>query len=81
MTRRDAMQIILKEDLRNYNLNEERSNKENEVTIKEYNDKWIVYATDERASKIAGSEVVFEVESDAWFNFIKRLRTLKIFRE
>lgn len=81
MTRRDAMQIILKEDLRNYNLNEERSNKENEVTIKEYNDKWIVYATDERASKIAGSEVVFEVESDAWDNFIKRLRTLKIFRE
>lgn len=55
----------MKEDLRNYNLNEERSNKENEVTIKECNDKWIVYATDERASKIAGSEVVFEVENDA----------------
>lgn len=81
MTRSEAMQIILKEDLRNYNINEERSNEENEVTIKKCNDKWIVYTTDERASKITGSEVIFEVEDDAWDNFIKRLRTQKIFRE
>ncbi len=37
---------------------------------------WAVCATDERASKITGSEKTFNNESDALDNFIKRLRAL-----
>ena len=74
MTIKDVIDIIQKEGLTNYNLNEARYNREDEVSIKKENDNWSVYVTDERASKIAGSEFIFISEEDACNNFVKRLR-------
>lgn len=81
MTREQVISIIEKEQLRNFNMDEERYNKENEVSICRENGFWKVYATDERASPIIGSEIVFDNESDAWENFLKRLRADKILNE
>lgn len=78
MTREEAIKMIKAEQLINFNLNEKRFNKENEVGILENNGLWTVYATDERASIVTGSEKVFDNESDALENFIKRLRASKI---
>ena len=76
MTREDAINIIKGEGLKSYNLDEKRDNREDEIVIKQQNDAWIVYVTDERASKITGSEEIFINEEEAWNNFIKRLRIL-----
>lgn len=81
MKREDAINIISKEGLKSYNLNEERENREDELVIKQENDTWIVYATDERASVITGSKKTFINEEEAWENLIKRLRADKILRE
>lgn len=81
MTREEAIKIIIEEKLENYNINEDRYNRENEVVIKYETDKWIVYATDERASMVTGSKKIFENENEAWDNFIKRLRADKILRD
>ena len=76
MTREDAINIIRVEALKSYNLNEKRDNREDEMVIRQQNDAWIVYVTDERASKITGSEEIFINEEEAWNSFIKRLRIL-----
>lgn len=81
MTREEAIRIIIEEKLKNYNLNKDRNNKENEVVIKSENDAWIVYATDERASIVTGSKKIFENEDQALENLIKRLRADKVLRE
>lgn len=51
---------------------------ENEVGIRVEEDRWLVYGTDERASLVTGSIMLFDNESKALDNFIKRLRTEKI---
>ena len=76
MTREDVINIIKVEALKYYNLNEKRDNREDEMVIKQQNDTWIVYVTDERASKITRSEEIFINEEEAWNSFIKRLRIL-----
>ena len=76
MTREYVINIIKVEALKYYNLNEKRDNREDEMVIKQQNDTWIVYVTDERASKITGSEEIFINEEEAWNSFIKRLRIL-----
>ena len=81
MTREDAINIISKEGLKSYNLNEERYNREDELVIKQENDTWVVYATDERASVVTGSKKIFINEEEAWENLINRLRADKILRE
>ena len=81
MIREEAINIISKEKLKNYNLNEDRYNKEDELVIKQKNDTWVVYATDERASVITGSKKIFINEEEAWDNLIKRLRADKILRD
>ncbi len=81
MKRDEAIRIIKEEDLRNYNLDENRFNRENEVGIKNENGYWTVYATDERASMVTGSEIRFDNEELAFDNFIKRLRADKILRK
>lgn len=81
MTREEAIKIITEEGLENYNLNENRYNRENEVVIKYESDTWIVYATDERASTVTGSRKIFASEEEAWDNLIKRLRADKVLRE
>ena len=58
MNIKEAIKIIKDEKLQGYNMNEERYNRENEVVLRCENDKWIVYATDERASKVTNSIVV-----------------------
>ena len=68
--------IISNECLKYYNLFEEHEIREHEISIVSYSNKWKVYATDERASIITGSEIIFENEDDALNNFIKRLRSL-----
>ena len=56
MTRNQALNIIYKEGLMNYNLNEDRYSKENELVIKHESDVWAVYATAERSIIITGSK-------------------------
>ncbi len=81
MTREEAIEIILEEKLSNYNLNEDRENNEDEVVIKNRDSMWVIYVTDERASKITGSEIKYENEKDAWDDFVERLRADKRLRE
>ena len=76
MTREDVIDIIKRESLKSYNINEARYNREDEIVIKEESNTWIVYITDERANKITGSEEKFISEEEAWSDFIKRLRIL-----
>ena len=76
MTREDVKEIIRKERLTGYNFFENRDNVENEIVVVIESKQWIVYATDERASKITGSERTFDNEESALDNFVKRLRAL-----
>lgn len=73
----DARKIIQEEGLQGYNLCEERENRENEVVLKKENEKWIVYVTDERASKIINSVDKYNTEAEAIEDFIERLRADK----
>ena len=81
MERDKAIEIIHKEGLINFKMFEKRDNKENEVVILEQSGKWIVYVTDERASKITNSVDEYTTESEALDDFIERLRADKILRE
>ena len=80
MTVEEVKKVIDEENLKGGNLFEKRENKENEIVIMNVAEQWLVYATDERASKIAGSEKTFETEEEALDNFIKRLRVLNILK-
>lgn len=81
MNIKEAIRIIQEEKLQDYNMNEERDNRENEVVLRHENDKWIVYVTDERASKITNSQDTYADEEKALDDFIDRLRADKILRE
>ncbi|MDZ7543820.1 Imm59 family immunity protein [Clostridium sp. MB05] len=81
MNIKEAIKIIHEEKLQDYNMNEERDNRENEVVLRHENDKWIVYVTDERASKITNSQDTYSDEEEALDDFIDRLRADKILRE
>lgn len=81
MNIKEALRIIHEEKLQDYNMNEVRDNRENEVVLRHENDKWIVYVTDERASKITNSQDTYEDEEEALDDFIDRLRADKILRE
>ena len=80
MNIKEAIKIIKDEKLQGYNMNEERYNRENEVVLGCENDKWIVYATDERASKVTNSQDIYFDEEEALDNFIDRLRALNRLR-
>lgn len=81
MNIKEAIRIIHEEKLQDYNMNKVRDNRENEVVLRHENDKWIVYVTDERASKITNSQDTYADEEDALDDFIDRLRADKILRE
>ena len=55
MTVEEVKKIIDEESLKGGNLFGKRENKENEMVIMNVAEQWLVYATDERASKITGS--------------------------
>lgn len=76
-----ALKIIHEEKLQGYNMNEKRVDKENEVVLRNKEDKWSVYVTDERASKITNSEDSYLNKEEALDDFIERLRADKILRE
>lgn len=80
MNIKEAIKMIQDEKLQGYNMNEERYNRENEVVLRCENDKWIVYATDERASKVTNSQDIYFDEEEALDNFIDRLRALNRLR-
>lgn len=80
MNIKEAIKIIKDEKLQGYNMNEERYNRENEVVLRCENDKRIVYATDERASKVTNSQDIYLDEEEALDNFIDRLRALNRLR-
>ena len=80
MNIKEAIKIIKDEKLQGYNMNEERYNRENEVVLRCENDKQIVYATDERASKVTNSQDIYFDEEEALDNFIDRLRALNRLR-
>lgn len=81
MERKRAIEIIQKEELINFNMFENRDNKENEVVILEQAGKWTVYVTDERAGKIINSVDEYTTENEALDDFIDRLRADKVLRE
>ncbi|MDT9025721.1 Imm59 family immunity protein [Rossellomorea yichunensis] len=81
MNIKEAIRIIHDEKLQDYNMNELRDNRENEVVLRHENDKWIVYVTDERASKITNSQDTYTDEEEALDDFIDRLRADKILRD
>ncbi len=76
MKEEDVTKIIQRGKLQGYNFNEARHNREDEVVIKKRDNGWSIYVTDERASKVTGSEVICINEEDAWTNFINKLRIL-----
>lgn len=80
MNIKEAIKIVHEEKLQDYNMNEKRDNRENEVVLRHENDKWIVYVTDERASKITNSQDTYSDEEEALDDFIDRLRADKILR-
>ncbi len=73
MTRNQAVEIIEKESLQRYNLNENSYDTNNETVIKEKDGKWLVYATDERAG-VHGIIREYDTEDDALNMFIELLR-------
>lgn len=75
MTREDALKIIKDENLKKYHFFDETNVYVNEIGIYKDLDKWIVYATSERAAR-EGIRA-YDNESDALEEFIKRLRSLK----
>lgn len=81
MERSKAIEIIQDEKLIGYNMFEKRNNRENEIVIVENAGKWLVYVTDERASKITNSVDEYDTENEALDDFIDRLRADKILRE
>ena len=81
MTREYTKKIIDEEGLSGYNFFESRVNVENEIVIVKDSEQWIVYATDERASKMTGSEKIFDNEAEALENFVKRLRALNVLKK
>ena len=76
----EVKKIIDEERLKGGNLFEKRENKENEMVIMNVAEQWLVYATDERAIKITGSEKKFKTEEEALDNFITRLRALNVLK-
>ena len=76
MKRKEAERIINAEKLISYNLFEDRNDASDEIVIKKVSNKWSVYATNERASKIISGEVIYDNEEVALDNFIRRLRAL-----
>jgi hypothetical protein len=81
MTRVNAKRIIQEEGLKRYNFDEKRNLRENEVGIKFEDNRWIVYATDERASIVTNSIFEFNSEEEALDDFIDRVRTEKVLYE
>lgn len=81
MERDKAIEIIQNERLKNFNMFEQRDNKENEVVVMKKGGKWMVYVTDERASKITNSVDEYSTESEALDDFIDRLRADKLLSE
>ena len=74
---KDARKIIPEARLPGSPFCAERENRENEVVLKKENEKWIVYVTDERASKITNSVDKYNTETEAIEDFIERLRADK----
>ena len=76
MKGKDVEKIIKTEQLISYSFFEDRDDATDEMVIKKVSGKWIVYATNERASKIISGEHIYDNEEEALENFVKRLRAL-----
>lgn len=74
MTISEAIRIIKSENLTHFNLYEQRPYRERELTLQHIDGKWNVFMTDERACIFPPSEIIFDNESDALDDFIRRLR-------
>lgn len=80
MKREEVKKIIEDEQLISYSFFEDRGDASDEMVIKNISGKYVVYATNERASKISSGESIFETENDALDNFIRRLRVLNRYK-
>lgn len=79
---RECIKIVIDEEcLRGYHFFENRANAANEIVIVKDSEQYIVYATDERASKMSGSERRFDNEVEALENFLTRLRALNFLKK
>jgi len=66
------------EDLKRINWNNENELRENQVGITYKDGRWIVFATDERASIVETSIAVFNSEGEAIEKLIHKARNSKI---
>jgi len=76
MTKEDILEIVNKEGLFQYNIFGDHQQKANEVIIKQENNQFIVFRTDEN-NIIIGNELLFSNENEAIENFKKQLHELK----
>lgn len=76
MTRETVLKIIEDEKLTNYNFFEGKGISSDEIVILKKEGKWIVYATDERATMVTNSDFVYDNEEEALDSFIRRLRAM-----
>lgn len=78
MTKGEAILIIEKEELKRINWYNENELRENQVGIKYEDGKWVVFATDERASIVDTSVSIFDSEEEALEKLIRKARNGKI---
>lgn len=76
MPEQEVKQIIVNENLQNYNWFNEHNIRENEVIIYKDKEQWVVCASDERANVVTQSYMFFEKEEEAFSNFTSRLCSL-----
>lgn len=81
MSRNEVMRIIREGNFDNYSFFEDAYDRENEIVIAISDARQIVYATDERASRVTNSEKYFDSEEKALENFIKRLKALNFLKK
>lgn len=80
MTRDEAKRILSEEGLKYYNGFHEKDVNPDEVLIYKEDNKWVVCATDERASIVENSIAHYGNEEEALDDFIKRVRLEKILK-
>ncbi|PGL67848.1 hypothetical protein [Bacillus sp. AFS055030] len=80
MTRDEAKRILSEEGLKYYNWFYQKDIGPNVVLIYKEDTKWVVCATDERASIVETSIAHYGNEEEALDDFIKRVRLEKILK-
>ena len=73
MTREELYEIIEQEHLKHAVFDEAKPYTQ-DLCLCQRNGKWVIYATDERAAVVTGSEKQYDNEEEANEHFLRRLR-------